>query len=152
MRSVVNALLERGRRVEAQDDRQIRAALLKRAALLPEQDRLLVELVQREMSRRRIAEILKMAPGTVCRRVRKLSQRLYDPLVLALLHESCPLEAQKRQMAVEYFLLGLTIRQLAQKHQAQMREVRETLDYVRGWHRGLKEGAQWRRAAIPCGR
>jgi hypothetical protein len=139
--------VERAQRVEVQDDRKRIQEVLKRAALLPEPDRLLVELALRNTSHRRIAEILKLAPGSVTRRLRKLSRRLQDPMVIALLHESCPLPADLRQMGVEHLLLGMNAKQLAAKHQLHPSELRKRLGFLNGWHHGVDSGRRiWERS------
>jgi hypothetical protein len=137
MRTIGSQIVERAQRVEVQDDRKRMQEVLKRAELLPEQDRLLVELALRNTSHRRIAEILRLAPGSVTRRVRKLSRRLYDPTVFALLHESCSLPAELRQMGVERLLLGMNFKQLAKKHQLHPVELRKRLGFLKGWHEGV---------------
>src|SRR5207247_1087341 len=115
-------------------------AMLQRAALLPPHDRLLIELLQRNASRRQIADILKVPPGTVCRRIQRLGRRLHDPIVIALLDANCPLEPHIRQIGVERLLLALSIRQLAAKHDRHHSEIKRLLEYIDGWHKGLVEG------------
>jgi len=144
MRLVENRVLERGEHLsvvsDAQEHRASRA-LLELAALLQERDRILVELALRRVSHRQIAEAMKLPPGTVTRRLHRLSRRLHDPVVLALLDPRCPLEPQIRQLGVERFLSGLTQEQLAAKHGLTEQEVKKRLGFVTGWHRGLHESA-----------
>jgi len=143
MRLVGNGVLERASRVtldgDGSDGRAARA-LLERAALLAQRDRLMVELALRRVSHRRIAEVMKLGPGSVTRRLQRLSGRLHDPLVIALLDARCPLEPQTRQVAVERLLVGLTEAELAARHELTRREVKRQLQYVVGWGRGLREG------------
>src|SRR5207249_4016057 len=108
-------------------------ALLKRAAVLPNEDRLLVELLVRgETPRRQIAEILNLTPGTVCRRAQRLCRRLYSPLVIALFDDKCPLPDEYRQLGVEHFLLGMPPRHIAEKHQMTVGQVRHMLTTISG--------------------
>ena len=116
-------------------------AALARAALLPQNDRILVELALRgRCTRRQIGEMLNLPPGTVTRRLQRLSSRLYDPLVIALLDRHCLLDPNHRQIGVEHFLLGLRVTQLSRQHAMPAGEVRSIITYLRGWHRGLAAG------------
>ena len=115
-----------------------RPGLRQRIDLLKPQDRLLVELaINADLTRRRIAELLKLPPGTVTRRINKLSARLHDPTVGRLLDPRCPLSPQQRQIGVEHFLTGLSARELSTKHQIPDAQVWRVIEYVRGWSRGL---------------
>ncbi|HEX8521543.1 MAG TPA: hypothetical protein VF669_04745 [Tepidisphaeraceae bacterium] len=136
MRTVTNYVLEHAHR-EVPDNQQRLKAALKRAALLPEQDRLLIELVLRNTPKRRIAELLKRTPGNVCRRIDKLCRRLYDPVVISLMNEKCPLPADLRQMGVERLLLGMNCKEIGQKHGMGPREVKKRLEFLTAWHQGL---------------
>ncbi|HEV2293684.1 MAG TPA: hypothetical protein VGR35_07500 [Tepidisphaeraceae bacterium] len=111
-------------------------ALMKRVALLPQRDRAIIELTRLHLSRSGIARALGMSPGQVSRRLRVLYARLHDPLVVALFDERCPLAAEHRQLGIEHHLLGLSPRELADKHRMPSGEVRRTLVYLRGWHKG----------------
>ena len=112
-------------------------AFRQRLDLLPMRDRAIVELTLRSnLSRSGIARALGMAPGQVSRRLRVLYARLHDPLVVALFDPRCPLAPEYRQLGTEHFLLGLSTRELAEKHQLGLVEVRQMLAYVRGWQKG----------------
>jgi DNA-directed RNA polymerase specialized sigma24 family protein len=146
MRTVGTQTLQRAQRVEVQDDRKRIQEALKRAELLPEHDRLLAELVMRNASLRTIGGIFKISPGSISRRVRDLSRRLYDPMVVALLHKKCPLPADLRQMGVERLLLKMNYKDIARKHQLHPTEVRKRLGFLKGWHEGVDAGRQlWQR-------
>ncbi len=99
MQRVENRVLERARQPEFQDDSVRQRQVLRRAELLPEQERLLVELALRQVRRRRIAKLLNLTAGNICRRIHRLNQRLHDPIVVALLDDRCPLPADPRRMA-----------------------------------------------------
>ena len=124
------------------DDSASELAVRQRAALLPQPDRLLVELLQRNASRRQIAEILKLPPGTVCRRIQRLGKRLHNPIVIVLLDAHCPLEPHVRQIGVERLLMDLTIRELAHKHDRTATQIKRVLEFIQGWHQGLVDGYQ----------
>jgi len=113
-------------------------AVLKRAELLDPDDRLLVRLaVHNGVSRRQLGQMFNQQPGSVTRRLQRLGARLNDPLVVALLEPRCPLPPEYRQLGVEHFLQGRTMRQLADAHQMTLSEVRRVIAYLRGWHRGV---------------
>jgi hypothetical protein len=134
-----NRVLERGSRVRVESEELAAAkSVLGRAALLPPRDRLLVELALRRVTHRRIGELMKLPPGTVTRRIHRLSKRLHDPVVIALLDERCPLEPDIRQLGVERLLVGMTDKELAAKHELRRGEVRKRLEYISGWYRGLR--------------
>jgi hypothetical protein len=143
MHVVESKVIERSAPRVAPDESAKIAALLQRAALLPPEDRLLIELLQRNATRRQIADILKAPPGTVCRRIQRLSRRLHNPIVIALLDERCPLEASVRQIGVERLLLDHSLGALSTKHQRHTSEIRRILEFIRGWHAGVVEGFQW---------
>jgi len=113
-------------------------AVLKRAELLDPDDRLLVRLaLHNGVSRRQLAQVLHIPAGSVTRRLQRLGARLNDPIVVALLEPRCPLSPEYRQLGVEHFLQGRSLRQLADAHRMAIGEVRRVLAYLRGWHRGI---------------
>ena len=124
----------------APGESESQAAVLQRAALLPPEDRLLIELVHRNATRRQIADILKIPPGTVCRRIQRLGSRLHNPIVIALLDPRCPLEPHIRQIGVERLLLDMKMSELARKHDRHQSEIHRVLEFIQGWHLGLVEG------------
>ena len=112
--------------------------LRERIALLPDDDKILLELsLDVGASHRQIARALKRSPGTVSRALRALGRRLHDPLVVTLLRPDCPLDPQYRQVAVEHLLTGLTFGELARKHEIPRAQVRRIVQFVRAWHRGI---------------
>lgn len=112
--------------------------LRRRIRLLEPHDRMLIEVaLDRTMSRRQLGTMLGMAPGSVSRRVRRIINRLRDPLVISLTDPDCPLSREHLQIALEYFLLDKPVIQLARARNAPQHQIRAMLDYVRGWHRGL---------------
>ncbi len=118
--------------------RNAQAELLERAALLDQPDRLLVELaIKHRYSTRQIGRLMHAPGGTIYRRLRRLLNRLHDPLVIALLRPNCPLRAEFRQIAIENALIGRGLRELADQHQLTTHQVRQMLEYARGWHRGV---------------
>lgn len=117
--------------------------ILKRAAHMLPADRLLVRLaVESRVNNLALAEILKVEPGTVTRRLRSVTRRLSDPLVVFLLDPVCPLSVEHRQLGIEHFLQGQSFKQLAELHQMYHSQVREMLEHVKGCFRGVS----WRKS------
>jgi|SRR5450432_2118460 len=107
-------------------------------ALLDKKDRLLVEMAMKHhLSRRQIGQVLGRTPGTITRKIRSVINRLNDPLILALADPNCCLSPDHRQIAIEHFLHRSSIAALARQRAISRHEIRATLDYVRGWHRGI---------------
>jgi hypothetical protein len=84
---------------------------------------------------RQIAGVLGIAPGTVCRRVCKIANRLYDPLVVRLIEHPGALRQEYRTLGIEYFLIGRSIAQLADIHKMPRSQIRAILQMLRVWHR-----------------
>ena len=113
-------------------------ALRQRITLLPADDRAVAELVMCEgASQRQIAALLKVTPGHVSRRIRRIGHRLHDPRVIALLHPDCPLDPDYRQVGVERFLQDKSLKQLAADHACCIAEIRRRLDAINFWFRSL---------------
>ncbi|HEV7300829.1 MAG TPA: hypothetical protein VGN72_15795 [Tepidisphaeraceae bacterium] len=120
--------------------------ILKRARLLERDDRLLVELaLQGRLSRRKLGEVFHVPAGTVTRRLQRIAARLYDPLVVDLLDDTCPIAPEYRQIGVEHFLQRLSIATIAGKHCMRLADVRAAIHFIRGWHRGIRAQREWTR-------
>lgn len=120
--------------------------LLKRARLLEREERLLVELaLQGRLSRRKLGEVFHVPAGTVTRRLQRIAARLYDPLVIDLLDDTCPIAPEYRQIGVEHFLQRLSVATIAAKHCMRAADVRASIHFIRGWHRGLRAQREWTR-------
>jgi hypothetical protein len=127
------------RAADLQDMPSVRQ-LLRHAKLLPENERMLVDLaVGQRIGLRALARIVRLPPGTVTRRLRRILARLRDPLVIAMLDPHCPLQPEMRQLGVEHWLLNRSQRALAETHRITVHEVRRMLDYIRAWHRGVTQ-------------
>jgi len=140
-----------GRRLAADDA----ADVLRRAKLLPDADRRLIELAVRgTLSCRQIGGAIGVGHGTVARRLARVLARLRDPLVVALLEPTCPLAPEYRQLGVEHFLQGKSMIELADTHRMDRRRVRDVLNFIRGWHGGMaaRYAGVWRKAMERRGR
>ena len=112
--------------------------LERRIRLLRDKDRLLMELtLNNGASRRQMAVALNVTAGNVSRRLRVVVDRLNNPLVKALTSSDCNLPSQHRQVGIEHFLLGSSLRQLTRQHALTYAQLKRMLEYIRGWHRGM---------------
>jgi hypothetical protein len=110
-----------------------------RARFLPPGEKTLVCLYLRgELRNRQMAQLLNVNPSTLCRRVRRWLMRLNDPVVVALIDRPVGLSEQQREIAMRYFLLGQTRRELAGEFNLTPFEIAQTLSYVRGWCGGIR--------------
>jgi hypothetical protein len=116
---------------------QAHAAALRRAEFLDRPDRMLAQMMlAQNATHRQIAGVLGIDPGTVCRRICKIANRLYDPLVIRLIDRPGGLRAEYRTLGIEYFLIGRSIVELADTHQMPRSRVRAILGMLRVWGRG----------------
>jgi hypothetical protein len=114
------------------------STMLERAAYLDPDDRRIIELSLGDMlTHRQIASQLGVPPGTISRRIRNISRRLRDPIVLSLIERGEVLPELARSLALARFLNRRSSAQLARMHRINVNEINKSLAYVRGWHRGL---------------
>jgi DNA-directed RNA polymerase specialized sigma24 family protein len=118
----------------------LNGSLLERSlALLPD-ERLIMELAFKSyLTHRQIAQLLNVPAGTVTRRLQRICRRLRDPLVVLLLDERCPLPSDTRAIAIGHFLHNRSATQLSRQLGIRRQEILRTLNYVRGWHRGVRD-------------
>ena len=115
-----------------------RAEALRRSSQLLPDDRVLVELIlQRGLSFRQVATILKQTPGTISRRFRRVTARMADPMVDALLDTTHHLAREYRQIGLAYFLQGQSIGAIARAHSKPADEVKQIITFLRVWYRGM---------------
>jgi DNA-directed RNA polymerase specialized sigma24 family protein len=111
--------------------------LEKRISFLPDLDRKLVELsLDGRLKRREAALLLGLSAGTVTRRLNRLMTRLNDPLVVAAIDYGDLLPEGYKEVAIGYFLRGMTVRQVARALDLPVHEVERALAYIRGWFKG----------------
>ena len=123
--------------------------LLARAAFLPEADRRLLRLALKyRLSVRELGDFLRCNHGSIVRRLRRIRQRLSEPLVAVLVDESCPLPALDRELALDRYVRGRSLRAIAEAHGLPLREVRRRVLWVKGWATGRREGVRLARAVL----
>jgi len=112
-------------------------------ALLNSKERLLVEMALKHgLSRRQMGLALDLPPGTVTRRLRRLVNRLYDPLIDALMDRTCTLSSEERQVGIEYFLQRKPVGEIAREHGLSRWATRQMIEFIRGWQRGIRQQQQ----------
>jgi DNA-directed RNA polymerase specialized sigma24 family protein len=112
--------------------------ILRRAQFLDPRDKLLIDLaVRNRLSVRQLGRVFGLPTGTICRRMKRLANRLLNPVVIALLERNLPLPNHYRQLGVEYFLQGRSFTELADLHRIPRATVQRMISHVRGWHEGL---------------
>src|SRR6476661_3706850 len=123
---------------EGASEAEQRKAYLARAQHLAPGDRMVMELFfGRGLTRQVIARLLKVPVGTVSRRLTRLTARLQDPLVCALLDApEGELSALHRSIGVGHFLCRTPVTHLARTHGMSARRVKQVVEYLRGWHSG----------------
>jgi hypothetical protein len=125
------------RAIQRMHKQSIPIALLRRAEFLEPEDRRLIHAVFLEsMSLCQIARLFGVNPGTISRRIQRVAARLYNPLVAALVEDHLnqrTLPPEARQLGIEHFLQGKSVRQLADLHQMTRRVVGKMLDDLKTW-------------------
>ena len=108
--------------------------VLERAEFLNGQDRVMVQSLRRgDLYFWEIAELMGISRSALTRRWQRLLRRLADPLIAALIEGPKGLREEFRQIGIEHYLQGLSVRVVAEKHRMSPWEVRQILRFVRGW-------------------
>lgn len=121
---------------EAQEVLRLRARprLLQGVPYLAQRDRALLEMsLKHGMSRRQMGMVLGLTAGTITRRLRNLTNRLSQPIVLSLTDPRCTLAGDLRQIGIEYFLHRLPQPEIARRHQMSRYELMKQIEQIRGW-------------------
>lgn len=112
--------------------------LLANARLLPQRDRTIVELVYGHgVPVRRVAELVCLDPGTVSRSARRLRNRLNDPTTRNLCRAGLSLPELTRSLAIERFICGRSIRQIASQRGMSPASVHRHLQFAAGFVRAM---------------
>src|SRR5689334_13528459 len=112
--------------MELLEDRQTRgfeamgatAGLARRIFFLDPADQQLLEMTWRgRLSRREAAMLLGQSGGTVTRRIKRLKQRLNDPLVIALVESGQLLPELHREVGLAYHLRNWTMAKIGSEYE-----------------------------------
>src|SRR5690349_5630865 len=107
----------------------------RRMEFLEPADRKLLELtVKGKLTRREAGMLVGMSCGTVTRRVRRLIERLNDPLIVALVERGQLLPELHREVGLMHFLRGTPLKRVARDLGLSMHAARGMVQYVRLWH------------------
>jgi len=104
--------------------------------LSAEDQRVVHMLAGGQLSQKEVAQLLGISQSALCRRIRRIWEKLNDPLVKALIANRQGLRAEYWQLGIEHFLHGMSGPELAGKHGMPACQVRRALVMVRGWFNG----------------
>ncbi|MGE5608253.1 MAG: hypothetical protein ACM359_03285, partial [Bacillota bacterium] len=127
-----------GRRKWHGDVRTLRTyqVVLRRAEYLPTTDQNLLRLaLEGQHGFRQLGTLFGRSAGETCRRVKRLLQRLRDPVVAALIDFPVDLPEEHRAVGLAHFVQGKAIREIAKEMRISVEEARSMIDYIRGWAR-----------------
>src|SRR5712671_4112282 len=102
-------------------------------------DRKLLEMTVRgTLTRRGAGMLVGRTCGTVSRRVRRLLERLHDPLVVALVDYGQLLPELYREVGLAYFLRRVPLTRIGVEFGLSRYTARRIIEYIRGWHGAAK--------------
>jgi len=106
--------------------------LRSRLNLLAGTDKLLMTMyVEHAVSIRQIARIRGVSETSVARRIRAITKRLTDGPYINCLRNRDKLNSRQLAIAKDYYLMGLSMRQIAAKRRWSYYRVRDTLIEIR---------------------
>lgn len=115
--------------------------LEKRILFLDPSDRKLLELtVNGTLTRREAGILVGLSSGTVTRRVRRLLDRLHDPIVAALADYGQLLPELHREVGLAYFLRKRSLTQIEREYGLSRYAVKRMVQYIQGWHEASRSG------------
>ena len=105
--------------------------LRSRVSLLRGEDKLLMTMyLENGNSFRQIARLVGVNVATVARKIHKLTKRLIDGEYVTCLRNRDKFTKVELAVAKDYFLLGLTIKEMAAKHSYSIYRTRKTLKRI----------------------
>lgn len=106
--------------------------LRSRLNLLAGTDKLLMTMyIEHAVSIRQIARIRGVSEASVARRIRAITKRLTDGPYIDCLRNRDKLTGRQLAVAKDYYLMGLSMRQIAAKRRRSYYRVREALNEIR---------------------
>jgi hypothetical protein len=115
--------------------------ILDRCRFLPDRDAALVRsYVEGRVPLHQLARMLGQHPGALHRRLKRLMQRLADPSVALLTDRLRFMPQELRQLGIEYYLHGLTLRELGERHRLSSYQMRNMLRELHGYLRAARSG------------
>ncbi len=113
--------------------------LLRRAVHLPPKDEALIRAITQGATQHDTAKLLGHNPGTISRRIKRLTRLLHDPLVAALIDAPDGLRPETQQLGIDRYLLRRSLAQLVRLHGLKPTEILRELAFVKGWHKGRSQ-------------
>ena len=106
------------------------ASLRDRLFLLSGQNRIIMSMyLENGISYRQIALLLDVSPSSILRRIRKISQAM--GIYILCLKNQEQFTQNEMSLAMDYFLRGLSIRQIARKKNTTYYHIREKIIEIR---------------------
>lgn len=105
--------------------------------LSPEDQALMKMAMHLQLPVRLIGKALGVSPGNVSRRLRRLMHRIQNPLLAGLVDPNSGLPSEHRHVGLDHFLHGLPINHIARRRKLAESQVREMIQFIQGWHKGL---------------
>jgi hypothetical protein len=123
------------------DSAAVSSGVGKRILFLDAVDRKLIELtVKGTLTRREAGMLVGMPGGTVTRRIRRMLERLNDPLVVALVDYGKLLPELHQEVGLAFFLRKRSFSAIEAEFGLSRYAVKRMIDYVRGWYGAFKGG------------
>ena len=104
---------------------------------LGERDRTILEMIERGVSHRLIAQAIGLNAGTVGRRLGLIRTRLGSPLARVALDPTTPLPADCRESATLHAVTGLSLREIARTRRLPLHAVTDHVRFAQGVARGM---------------
>jgi hypothetical protein len=118
----------------------------KRILFLDPMDRKLLELtVSGTLTRRQAGALVGLSSGTVTRRIRRLMDRLNDPLVVALVDYGQLLPELHREVGLAFFLRKRSFAQIEVEFGLSRYAAKRMVQYVRWWQEASRTTTTTRR-------
>ena len=106
-------------------------AIRNRFYLLEKKDRMIMSLyLDKDLSFRQIALLLKNSPSSISRRIRKIAFELTKGKYILCLNVRHILTRREMEIAKDYFIAGLSIKQIAEKNETSFYHIREQLNDI----------------------
>lgn len=114
---------------EAEEDLRGRMDLLQcRIGLLQGEDRVLMEMYKNKGATcGQIARLMGVDEETISRRIRKIERRLLDGEYITCLQNRERFTAGQMRIARDYFLTGMSLREIAEKHSRSWYGIRQAV-------------------------
>jgi DNA-directed RNA polymerase specialized sigma subunit len=124
-----------------QESREIKDLLRNRIKLLDGKDKLLMTMyLEKGNSFRQMAALAGIGERNISRRVRKLTKRLIEGEFITCVQNSDKFTANELAVAQQYFLTGLSIREISEKQRITNYNVRKILRKIRQVIADIREG------------